>query len=220
MIDASLPDPIDNNIKIDRENAFLLYATFCGDIVRTAAALGVTATVILQMADEGDWTTQLKPILELKKSSRPGDIERAINRALNFVQAHRARLFIERVLQRLSGMTDNELEEYLLKGTAKDGTAIKKLTTRALADLASALEKAQALTYLALSDTATERVRRKEEDSSGSAGDMHVKIAEAMSRVRASSTPRAQLFDAQISIAQDIVKVSSTPANPNDNDDH
>lgn len=221
MIDAGLPDSVDNNIKIDRENAFMLYATFCGDIVRTAAALGVTSTVVLRMVDDENWVEQLKPILELKKSARPGDIERAINRALNFVQAHRARMFVQRVLHRMTSMTDEELDEYLFTGvTNKDGETTKKLTTRAIADLTAALEKAQALTYLALSDTATERVRRKEDDSSGSAGDMHIKIAEAMSKVRASGSPRAKLFDAQLSIAQEIVKDSIVPTNPHDSDEH
>lgn len=219
--DPSFPNPHENDIKVDRANAFLLYATFCGDLVRTAAALGVPASTVLKMADEENWTAQLAPILELKKTNRPGDIERAINRAINFVQAHQARMFIQRVVQKLTGFDDEMLHEYLMsEHHAKDGTTYRKLCTRPLADLASAMEKAHALTYMSLNDTSQERVRRKEEDSSGSASDLHLKIAEAMGKVKASNTPRAMLFDAQLSVAQDIVAKSVVPPNPLDNDEH
>jgi hypothetical protein len=218
-----LIDPSDLNspeIKIDRANAFLLYATFCGDVVRTGAALGVPATQVLRMADEENWNDQLRAILELKKSARPGDIERAINRALNFVQAHRLRMFLERVIQRVTGMNADEFETYLLSSTTSKGETVPKLSTRALADLASALEKAQALTYMALNDTAQERVRRKEEDSTGNSTEMHLQIAEAMKSVRTSNTPRAALFDAQLSVAQEIVASATVPVSPLDNDNH
>ena len=58
-------------IEIDRENAFLLYATFCGDIERTAHALNVPAVAVLKVADEEGWQTRLGPIIALKKSTRP-----------------------------------------------------------------------------------------------------------------------------------------------------
>jgi hypothetical protein len=220
-IDPSFPNPHENDIKVDRANAFLLYAAFCGDVVRTAAALGVTSVTVLKMADEENWAEQLKPILELKKTNRPGDIERAINRALNFVQAHQARMFIQRVVQKLAGFTEEDLHEYMMtEHHAKDGSTYRKLCTRPLADLASAMEKAHALTYMALNDSAQERVRRKEEDSSGSASDLHLKIAEAMGKVKSSNTPRALLFDAQLSMAQDVVVKSIVPPNPLDNDEH
>src|SRR5688572_19577276 len=133
----STPQPF---IAIDRENAFMLYATFTGDLVRTAASLGVRPMDVLRVAQEEEWDEKLKPILELAKSAKPGDIERAINRALNFVQSHRMRMIIERVIKRLTAMTPEELDEYLFtSSTAKDGSEISKLSTRALADLASAL---------------------------------------------------------------------------------
>lgn len=220
-IDPSLPDTTTNEIKVDRGNAFMLYATFCGDCVRTGAALGISAIAVLKMADEESWAEQLKPILELKKSSRPGDIERAINRALNFVQVRKMTMFLERVIRKLTDMSPEELEEYLLYDRpSKDGTQVKRLTTRALADLASAIEKCHSLSYAALNDSAQERVRRKESDSGGSASDLHLAIAEAMGKVKSSNSPRALLFDAQLSTAQEIVATSIVPRNPNDDDDH
>ena len=100
-----IPNPEDaQEVVFDREQAFLLYATFCGDLEKTAHALNVRPVEVLRMVDEEGWNERLKAILELKKSGRPGDIERAINRALNFVMAHKFRLFLERVLFRLTGM--------------------------------------------------------------------------------------------------------------------
>lgn len=211
-------------VPVDRSNAFMLYAAFTGDLERTAAALGVRAIDVLRIADEDAWNEKLKGILELKKSSKPGDIERAINRGLNFVQAHRFRMFVERVVVKLTGLSAEELDKYLFYAPDKKGVIYPKLSTRALADLASAVEKAHALTYLALSDTSADRAKRNEgAEGTIAAGEMHVKIAEAMQKAAQSQTPRAQLFDAQLQVGQaviDAAKKPEKPENPNDNDDH
>lgn len=205
-------------VALDRENAFLLYATFAGDLVRTAAACGVRPADILKAADEGNWQERLKPIIELSRSTKPGDMERGINRAVNFVQAHRARMFLERVLARVCAMTPDELDEYILTGTLKDGSTVAKLSTRALADLASALEKVHALSYQALGDTAPERTKRAETGPSASVGDLHVKLAQAMADARKAEGVRGQLLDMQLVQAQAI---ADKPApSPHDDDDH
>ena len=200
----------------DRESAFLLFATFAGDIVKTAHALNLNEGAVLKMVEEEGWTAKLGPIIALKKSNRPGDLERACNRALNFAQAHRMRLFVGRVIHRVCGMKEQEFEEYLMSAeTRKDGAVVKKLSTRAIADLASAMEKAHALSYMSLNDTAAERVKRKEaEDADVSAVDIHAAISDAFGKVRASNSPRAQLFDAQLAQANDIVKEQKKPESP------
>lgn len=210
------------DIKLDREQAFLLYATFCGDLEKTAHALNVRPVDVLKMAEEEHWNEQLKNILEMKKSGKPGDIERAVNRALNFVQAHRMRLFVERILHKLVSMENEEVEEYIFSDhSSKDGTAFKRLTTRAIADLASAMEKAQAMSYQALSDTAQDRAKRKDDSGNAdSGGELHAKIAAAMAKVRGGNSTRAQLFDAQIEVGQTLAKEITRPANPHDSDEH
>lgn len=211
------------DIRLDREQAFLLYATFCGDLEKTAHALNVRPVDVLKMVEEEGWNERLKTILEMKKSAKPGDIERAINRALNYVQAHRMRLFVERILHKLVSMGDKEVEDYIFSDhSTKDGVAFKRLTTRAIADLASALEKAQSMSYLALADTSADRAKRKEAgaDDGASAGDLSVQIAKAMASIGKSGSPRAMLFDAQIEVGQTLVKEATRPANPNDSDEH
>jgi hypothetical protein len=186
---------------------------------------------VLRMADEEGWAEKLKPILDLKKSNKPGDFERAVNRALNFVQARRLWLFLERVMQQVTGMNETQMREYLFTGEQffnKDGTVqreVKKLSTRALADLAAAIEKCQALTYLALNDTAQDRNRRKEQASDDNdAGDLGVRIAKSMAEIKASKSTRAQLFDVKLEMVESQIKaaevVKPIVGNPLDNDDH
>jgi hypothetical protein len=217
-----------DTIKFDREQAWLLYATFAGDIVRVAAALHVPSVAVLRVADEEGWLDQLRPIIELKKSTRPGDLERGISAALNFAQAHRMRLFLERVITRVSGMSDDDLEAYLMTKTDKNGVS-RQLNTRALTDLVAALEKCHAMCYAALHDTATDRSKRNADidDGEASASEMHLAICAAMTKARNSDTPRAKLFDAQLEASQEIVAANiakaiekSTPPNPNDDDNH
>lgn len=203
---------IPEKVSLDREQAFMLYATFCGDVERTAAALNIRPVDVLRVADEENWNVQLQSIIALKKSDRPGDIERAINRAINFVQAHRTRLFLDRMLKRLNAMDAEELDSYLLAEEThpKTGAVYRRITTRPIADLTSALEKAHAMTYTALNDTSGERRNRDDaEQSENSAGELHAQIADALSKIRGSNTPRAQLLDAQLAQANEIVEQKS-----------
>lgn len=198
-------------VPFDREQAFLLFASFAGDIERTAHALGTSSEVVLKIAEEGAWTSRLAAVLKLRNCGRPGDVERAINRATNFAQAHRARLFLERLITKIYRLTDSELEEYCFVTETRrtkdkvsgevEETHEKKISTRPFADLASAMEKIHGLTYLALSDSATERkqrVEREEAEDSTSAKDIHAAISEAVAAAQGDSSPRAQLFTGQL----------------------
>jgi len=195
---------------INRESLFLMYCQFGADVERTGHAAGLSPVVVLRIADEENWLAKLKPILELRKSQRPGDVERGLNRGMNFVMAHRYRLFLERVMNKLTAMDDTTLDRYLFEsevvgGKGEPAKTVAKLTTRPLADLAGAIEKMQALSYMATQDTATERVKRAETASANdpSASDMHSRIAQAMQSVGASNSPRALLVDAQLAVAQE-----------------
>lgn len=204
-------------IVFDREQAFQLFAIFAGNVEQTAAALNVRPEVILKAADELGWLEKLAPIIALRKSSRPGDLERALSRAINFVQAHRLRMFIERVINRLAAMGEEEFEDYIFQGSeTKTGETVRKLTTRALADLSSACEKCHAMTYLALDDTAKSRDSRKENDGGEAGGELHAAIAKSMAALRDDKSPRAILLDAQLEQAEASIKAVTKPTNPYD----
>lgn len=222
--------PIDvADVELDAAQVFLLYSIFAGDAVKTSHAAGVRPEAVLRIAQAEGWDAKLAPIIQLAKSQTPGSLERAINRAVNFSQCHRMRMFLDRVIQRVTNMNANELESYILTSKLdKNGVETAKvLSTRAIADLASAMEKIQAATYMALGDLASDRTKRKEQgtDSDSDCALLHTKIAAAMSAVRSSSTPTAQLFGAQLTLAASIVQEAArgakeAPASPLDNDDH
>jgi hypothetical protein len=175
-----------NDNEFPKDDAFMLYATFCGDVERTAHALNVDFEEVKRRAEAGGWDKKLRGIIELKKSTKPGDIERAINRAINFVQAHKLRMFLERILQRICEVSPDELDEYMTtRVTTNKGDIVSKVSTRPMADLAVAFEKCQAMTYMALGDSAGERKARESAPDSGSTGgELHAKIAAAMARDR------------------------------------
>lgn len=173
---APQPDITENEV-------YLLYAAFCGDVERTAHAANTTPAEVIKLRDAGGWDTKLRGILELKKSGRPGDVERAINRAINFIQAHRLRMLLENILRELHKKSSEEIFSMMSTAFDRDGNPVEKLSTRAFADLAAAIEKCHAMTYLATNDSAAERKGRNDDFVEGAAmGDIHAKIAAHMSK--------------------------------------
>lgn len=191
---------------LDREQAFMLYATFAGDVVRTAHALNIKPAALILMADEGGWNDKLRSIIEGKESARPGDWERAVNRAINFVLAHQMRLLFDRALKRFREMDDEELEKAMIEEwTDREGNGRYKATGKVFADLAAAMEKVHSMTYHALSDTVQDRNRRKEQEKGeDTTGDLHAQISAKMQQISADNSPRAQLFDAQLAKGQEV----------------
>lgn len=198
-------------VPFDREQAFLLYASFSGDITRTAHALGTSAEVVIRIETESEWKPRLNAVLALRSCGRPGDVERAINRATNFAQAHRARLFLERLITKIYRLTDAELQEYcfVTETTSKKDKVTgeieeyveKKISTRPFADLASAMEKIHNLTYVALQDGPTDRKNREAREASEDqtpVKDIHAAISAAVAAAQGDNGPRAQLFTGQL----------------------
>ena len=201
----------------DKKQAFLLYTVLLGDASKTAHALGCSVLTIANMAEKENWDEKIGDITKLRKSDRPGDLERAINRAINYADAHRYRLHLQRVLETIQEWDDEKLDEMLIMTTVdKTGNVHQHLSTRALADLSSALEKAHALTYLALGDTAQDRARRKEESDDGvmAASAINQQIIQAMSEHGGAGqleSPKEILLDAQAERAEDIALMEATP---------
>jgi hypothetical protein len=187
----------------DVERAFQLYAQFSGDVTRTATALNVSAVAVLRAADRLKWATKLEAIFELKKSGKAADVERSISRTMAFVQAHRFRVVIERVLTKFYEMSDEALFEACFTEkttTKKDGSVetTKSVNCKPFSDLGAAMEKVHQMCYSALADTVTERAARKDKpDDTVSATQLHSVIAAAMA-CGDTSSPAAQLLQEQI----------------------
>jgi hypothetical protein len=180
------------------EKVYQYYALFGCDVERAAIAANLPVERVRQMALDGRWEDQLKVLVRLKQSGKPGDMERATNRAINLVQAHRYRLLLERLLREFSLLTPAALRDWCMEITeGDDGIVKRKLVTRPFADLATALEKCQSMTYLALCDTATDRSKRGETvDESQTAADVHVQIAGGLQRMRERAVAAKAIVDA------------------------
>jgi len=183
---SMMPDVVAAPERVDDEQLFQLFAIYCGDVKRCALAANLDEATVEAKALVGGWRDKIKILIDLKTSSRPGDGERGINRAVNFVQAHRWRNHLQRVMNKLINMGDEELDEMICSVTVdKAGNVSKKLNTRAFADLSSAMEKCHAMSYSALNDTATERRERGDEpDENKTATAVHMNITRAMEEVR------------------------------------
>lgn len=191
-------------VRVDREQAYLLFATFCGQPIPVAKALGISPQAVLRMAAEGGWAEKLAPIISLHQgATKPADVERAVNRALNWEQANRLRIVLQRMVRKLYDMDADQLLEYFTDQQEGKFGVTRKVNARLLADLAAAMEKAQMLTYAALNDTATERNKRGPEVEGASASAMQAQIAQAMDAVLRDQSPRAQMLDAQLEVAQE-----------------
>lgn len=199
---------------IDKDQLFLLYTLFNGDASKTSAASGGVSTLtIATLAKAEKWDDKVGEIAKLRTSDRPGDLERAINRAINYTDAHRYRRHLQRVINKIVAWPEEKLDEMLISVTVdKQGNVHRHLSTRALADLSSALEKAHALTYLALGDTAQDRARRKEESEAGiiSASMMHQQVLKAMQEISETQTAQSQLLEARNRLAEEIANDPST----------
>jgi hypothetical protein len=206
------PDMANEPAKVDpykqKQNIFLLYTIFLGDAVKTGHAFGIPPAAIAAIAQEEGWDEKISDLQALRNSDKPGDLERALNRAVNYVQAHSYRSQLERVLELMRDWDEEQLRAMLVRTfTDEKGNVNETLTCRPFADLASAMEKAHTLSYLALQDTAQDRSRRKEEaDDAGvlSATALHTRIAAAMAAIPVES-PQSKLLTEQAKLAEDLV---------------
>lgn len=141
-----------NKNELDVSKVFQTYIAFSGDVDKTAIALNEDREIILQLASAENWPAKVKQWNTLHTGD-PKDVQIQINRAINYVQAHRLRSVVDRVIQHLGGGSDKELVDRLTVVT-KHGAEFK---SRILTDLVKAAESCQLMTQRALGDTAAER---------------------------------------------------------------
>jgi len=144
---------IDKN-HVDVSQMFLVFMATIGDCERTAAALDVTPEVVRELAEREGWVEKVRRVSVMSKSEKPGDYERATNRALNFVQAHQLREMIEAFLRHMRGLSQEEVQEMM---TTADRLGKKHVSTRFFSDVATALQKCHEMTYAALGDASGDR---------------------------------------------------------------
>lgn len=202
-------DTKDTSINV--ESAFLLWCANNFDVAATAHVLGISAIALQRCVDDEGWIARVAPIVEKIKSQKPGDFEKSVNRSIAFVQGHRFRMVCERVITEMTNWSTAELRENLMPENISKLGSSKKISTRFLGDIASAIEKANAICFSALGDTASERCKRSDSVDSGPVLDIHAKISACMSSVGESKTPRKLLLEAQLEQAEDLKRQAAIP---------
>src|SRR5208282_2966538 len=108
-----LKDTVSKN-DLNVSQIFQTYITFCGDTKRTALAMDIDEQTIKDLASDERWVDKIAEWNELREGD-PRDVQIQINRAVNYVQAHRLRAVLDRVVSHLSTMTGEELVELLTR---------------------------------------------------------------------------------------------------------
>lgn len=146
-----------------------------GDVEKTAIALRCNLDEFKLLADDEGWQRKLKQWNSLS-GSQPRDVSIQVNRAVNYVQAHRLRSIIDKVVEQMALDTPDELIARLTVNT-RDGS---RFESRILTDLVKAAETAQLMTQRALGDTADER---PEESSGGKGSAIALDVMRALNAV-------------------------------------
>jgi hypothetical protein len=140
-----------NKNVIDVVQTFSTYMTFCGDVERTSLALNLPPQTIRDLAKSEQWDSKLDEFQKLRTGD-PRELQVQINRTVNYVQAHRLRSIVDKIISHFQGMEAEEIINVLTETSASGS----KFSSRPLADLVKAAEACQAMTSRALGDTPTE----------------------------------------------------------------
>jgi len=185
--------------KLDVTQVFLTFMQFVGDADRTALALGLDVSVVVELAQVEGWVEKVQALTVMSKGGKPGDYERAANRALNYVQAHQLRATLGAVISKLGSEDIDTVLANLLPAAARQTVV---LSSKFFSDLATAVERVQGMTYTALGDSVGERTARAADgDGRVNADAMHAAVIASLN-----SMPMRDITPEKvIAAAQDIV---------------
>lgn len=142
--------------KIDVARAFLAFASFAGDLEKTAYACNLPVETIQYLAADENWSAKISAAVAARSKGKGDDFEKNINRTINYVQAHRLRELVDKVLVRVTESKES-LDEFLTETKVGRDGVTENFCGKGLVDLAKAMEIAQTLTYRALGDVPTDR---------------------------------------------------------------
>lgn len=193
-----------NKNKLDVSQILLTFVALCGDVPKTAEALNLDPQVVQQLADAEGWDLKIQRVTLMAKSGKPGDFERAQNKALAFVQGHRIRSLLDKVIQRFAGMDADEICEEMTV-TSKYG---RVMSARFFTDLAAASQKANDLCFMALGDTVGERTQRDDAPDQMNVSALHAAVIASLNAAGSSTKPAEQIVRELAAEVSQVVPVS------------
>ena len=141
-----------NKNLLDVSQIFQTYLTFGGDVERTALAVGMQPVEVRTLAQSERWADKLSLWNEFQAGDKK-ELQIQINRAVNYVQAHRLRTIIDKVVTELSAKDGKGLIDLLTEVHSGEKSSSEKFSARALTDLVKGAETCQLMTQRALGDT-------------------------------------------------------------------
>lgn len=141
---------LDRN-KIDVVQVWNAYMTFDGNTLKAALACDLSEDVVAKLAEEDNWAAKIKSLTKFSAGSQRGFAQQ-INRAANYMQGHRLRQILDKVIKEISESPEAFRE---FTQVYQPGGGIGR-STKNLTDLARAVEITHAVTMRALGDTPQE----------------------------------------------------------------
>lgn len=177
--------------KLDVVKVFLHFVASVGDVEKTALACDLDPALVRQLADSEGWGDKVRRLSLASKGSglQAGEFERMQNRALAWVQGHRMRQVIDKVVCHLHGMDTEELVSEI-KAVDRDGNT--RISARFFSDMAKALETVNGLCFAALGDTVPER-KAATPDAAASTAAVHAALIAALNGPGVKSIPSETL---------------------------
>jgi len=204
-----------NKNRLDVSQVLLVYVALVGDIHRTAAALDMDPAVVRQLAEQEGWENKIQRITLLSQSGKPGDYAKAQNRALCFVQGHRIRSLIDRVILHFQDMTE---EEVCAEITSVGKAGVRHVSARFFTDLAAAAEKSHHMCYTALDDTVTARAERDDSAEQMNVEALHAAVMTALNSGTLANKPAdvivKELTDEVTHVCQNVTPSERTEVEP------
>jgi len=194
-MDSQIPPALAKRNEADISRIFESYIQFLGDTAKVSVALDIEEHLVKNLAAVEGWDKKLKQ-WQQQISGDPREFQVQVNRAINFVQAHRLRTVLDKVVGKLHSMTADELIDALTVNT-KYGSEVK---TRALTDLVKGAEAVQLMTQRALGDTDAERPKS---DPNNKGSQIMLSVAAAMQAAGELGISSTQVVHKQLNPPQD-----------------
>jgi hypothetical protein len=141
---------LDRN-QIDVVQVWNAYMTFDGCTLKAALACDLPEETVARLADEDNWPAKIKSLSKFSAINQRS-VAQQINRAANFMQGHRLRQILDKVIKEISESPEAFKE---FTQVYQPGGGIGR-STKNLTDLARAVEITHAVTMRALGDTPQE----------------------------------------------------------------
>lgn len=185
----------------DVSQVFLCYMALVGDVSKVALALDIPEPEVQEMADREGWSEKVRRISIMSKSGRPGDWERAQNRALNFVQCHQLRRSIDRVIAHIADQVNKGAVLDLIEHKTKDAV---NYSAKLFTELAKAMQAVHEMTYSALGDTVKERDPSGDgKDAALTSAALHASLIGALNQQKLKdSTPETLVKEATVRVQE------------------